>query len=308
MTAVKIGIVGFGKIARDEHVPAIARHPDAELVAVASRNAKADGVANYPDLETMLAEQPELDAIALCQPPQARFAAACTALRAGKHVFLEKPPGVTLSEVEILISLAKAQGTTLYASWHSRYADGVARAKAWAAERAITRVSINWKEDVRRWHPGQDWIWETGGFGVFDPGINALSILTEVLPEKVRLIHASLETPANRGAPIAANMAMATESGAPITASFDWRQTGPQIWQIVFEAGDERFEFVQGGDDAAHTAEGEESGIAREYRAMYRHFISLVQNGQSHVDLAPLQIVADAFLRGENAVTEAFID
>ena len=94
----------------------------------------------------------------------------------------------------------------------------------------------------------------------------------------------------------------------PITASFDWRQTGPQIWQIVFEAGDERFEFVQGGDDAAHTAEGEESGIAREYRAMYRHFISLVQNGQSHVDLAPLQIVADAFLRGENAVTAAFID
>ena len=134
MTAVKIGIVGFGKIARDEHVPAIARHPDAELVAVASRNAKADGVANYPDLETMLAERPELDAIALCQPPQARFAAACTALRAGKHVFLEKPPGVTLSEVEILISLAKAQGTTLYASWHSRYADGVARAKAWAAD------------------------------------------------------------------------------------------------------------------------------------------------------------------------------
>lgn len=308
MTAVKIGIVGFGKIARDEHVPAIARHPDAELVAVASRNAKADGVANYPDLETMLAEQPELDAIALCQPPQARFAAACMALRAGKHVFLEKPPGVTLSEVEILISLAKAQGATLYASWHSRYADGVARAKAWAAERAITRVSINWKEDVRLWHPGQDWIWETGGFGVFDPGINALSILTEVLPEKVRLIRASLETPANRGAPIAANIAMETESGAPITASFDWRQTGPQIWKIVFEAGDERFEFVQGGDDAAHTAEGEESGIAREYRAMYRHFISLVQNGQSHVDLAPLQIVADAFLRGENAVTAAFID
>ena len=59
MTKLKIGLVGFGKIARDEHVPAIAVHPEAELIAVASRNAKADGVANYPDLESMLAGEPD---------------------------------------------------------------------------------------------------------------------------------------------------------------------------------------------------------------------------------------------------------
>ena len=54
MTKLKIGLVGLGKIARDEHVPAIAVHPEAELIAVASRNAKAEGVANYADLESML--------------------------------------------------------------------------------------------------------------------------------------------------------------------------------------------------------------------------------------------------------------
>lgn len=308
MTKLKIGLVGFGKIARDEHVPAIAVHPGAELIAVASRNAKADGVANYPDLETMLAGEPDLDAIALCQPPQVRFAAARMALLAGKHVFLEKPPGATLSEVEALISLAQEQRVTLYASWHSRFAPDVECAKAWAAERTITRVTINWKEDVRRWHPGQDWIWEPGGFGVFDPGINALSILTEVISEPVRLTDASILIPANRGAPIAAGMNMETASGAPMTAAFDWRQTGPQIWQIIFEAGDERFDFVQGGDDAANTAEGEESGLSSEYRAMYRRFVSLVKNGLSDVDLAPLRLVADAFLIGRMTTTDAFHD
>lgn len=306
MTVVKMGLLGLGKIAQDEHLPAIAVHPEAELIAVASRNAKAEGVANYPDLASMLAGKPELDAIILCQPPQFRYAAARTALLAGKHVFLEKPPGATLSEVEALISLAAEQRVTLYASWHSRFAPMVERAKAWASKRSITRVTINWKEDVRLWHPGQDWIWEAGGFGVFDPGINALSILTEVLPEQVRLIDASMLIPTNRAAPIAADLDMETASGAPISAAFDWRQTGPQIWEIIFEAGDERFDFVQGGEDAANAAPGEESGLASEYRAMYRRFVSLVQAGESDVDLAPLRLVADAFMRGRINQTGPF--
>ncbi len=306
MTVLKMGLVGLGKIARDEHVPSIAAHPSAELVAVASRNATAQGVANYPDLTAMLAGEPDLDAIILCQPPQYRFAAARDAILAGKHVFMEKPPGATVSEVEALIALSRVHNVSLYASWHSRFAPNVDKAKAWAATREITRVKITWKEDVLRWHPGQDWIWEAGGFGVFDPGINALSILTEVLAEPVRLKGAQLHIPANKAAPIAADLNMETTSGAPITAAFDWRQTGPQIWDIVFEAGDEQFHFAQSGDDAAHTAPDEESSLGHEYRDMYRRFVDLIQSGQSDVDLAPLHLVADAFLRGRIDWTDPF--
>ena len=303
---IRIGIVGFGKIAQDEHVPAIAVHPDAELIAVASRNAQADGLPNYQSLEEMLAAHPEMDAVALCQPPQFRYQAARTALLAGKHVFLEKPPGATLSEVEALIAIARAQGVSLYASWHSRHAAQVAQTKAWVAGRTLTAIRIDWKEDVRRWHPGQDWIWEAGGFGVFDPGINALSILTEVLPERVRLIDAELTTPSNRAAPIAANLSLEAMSGTPIHVEFDWRQTGEQTWRIHFTSQDGDFTFAQGGIDAANTEEGEDSALGEEYRAMYRRFVELVQAGQSDVDLAPLQIVADAFLRGRSIATEAF--
>ncbi|BBI53534.1 hypothetical protein HORIV_59550 [Vreelandella olivaria] len=96
---------------------------------------------------------------------------------------MKKPPGATLSEVEDLIATAAKQGVSLFAAWHSRFAPGVAQAKQWLRERQVQRVEIEWKEDVRVWHPGQAWIWQPGGMGVFDPGINALSIATEILPQ-----------------------------------------------------------------------------------------------------------------------------
>ena len=65
-------------------------------------------------------------------------------------------------------------------------------------------LKVTWKEDVRHWHPGQEWIWEPGGFGVFDPGINALSIVTKILPEPIFADSATIEVPANTATPIAA--------------------------------------------------------------------------------------------------------
>ena len=52
---LKLGLVGIGKIARDQHLPALAADPRFELVACASRNARVDGVANFADVETLLA-------------------------------------------------------------------------------------------------------------------------------------------------------------------------------------------------------------------------------------------------------------
>ena len=124
MAPIRVAIVGVGKIARDQHVPSIAASPDFELVATASRNGRIEGVPAFPDIETLLAKADGLDAIALCMPPGPRHAAALTALRAGKHVLLEKPPGATLSELDDLVALAEKQRVSLFATWHSRFAAG----------------------------------------------------------------------------------------------------------------------------------------------------------------------------------------
>ncbi|MEH3117289.1 MAG: Gfo/Idh/MocA family oxidoreductase [Methylorubrum populi] len=306
-TPIRIGLVGLGKIARDQHLPVIAASPDFTLAAVASRNAGLDAVPNYPTLDAMLAAPVLLDAVAMCQPPQVRFAAARTAIEAGRHVFLEKPPGATLAEVELLRDAARANGVSLFASWHSRCAPGVEPARRWLATRRIRAVTIAWKEDVRHWHPGQDWIWEPGGMGVFDPGINALSIATHVLPPFF-LTDAVLSVPENRQAPVAAELTFADAEGTPIRGEFDWRQTGPQTWDIRVEAEDGILLLSEGGsrltvDGVAQVLEPE-----GEYRGLYDRFAELVRTGESDVDLRPLIHVADAFLRERRRSVAAFED
>ena len=305
---LRVGLIGFGKIARDQHLPAIAATQGIELVATASRNSRAEGLPGYRDIDELVAGEPNLDAVIMCQPPQFRYAAARRALAAGKHVFLEKPPGATLSEVEALITLARAQGVCLFASWHSRYAPAVAPARAWLETRTLRRASIVWKEDVRHWHPGQTWIFEAGGFGVFDPGINALSILTEVIGQPVRLVEADLETPINRAAPIGARLVLETASGAPIEAQFDFRQTGQQTWDISFETDGEVLRLSEGGHKLAINGQHQTLAAETEYLTMYRHFVDLARTGRVDVDLAPLRLVADAFLSGRNRPTEPFVD
>ena len=178
---MKIALVGIGKIARDQHVPALAADPNWELAATVSRSGTVDGVQSFTDFADMLAARPDIGVVSLCLPPQPRLAYAQAALQAGRHLMLEKPPGQTLAEVHGLTALAQSMGKTLFATWHSRMAHGVPAAKAWLAGKTISRAHITWREDVRKWHPGQDWVFEPGGMGVFDPGINALSIMTEIV-------------------------------------------------------------------------------------------------------------------------------
>ncbi|WP_076071634.1 Gfo/Idh/MocA family protein [Sphingomonas montana] len=306
--AIRIGIVGLGKIARDQHVPVITASPDFTLAAVASRSGGLPDLPYHHDIAAMLADGDAIDAVALCQPPQARYEAARAAILAGKHVFLEKPPGATLSEVKTLADLARDHGVSLFASWHSRYASGVAAAKDWIAGRVIRSVSVAWKEDVRVWHPGQAWIWEPGGLGVFDPGINALSIVTHILPRPFFLLDGTLSFPANRGAPIAADLTFRDETGVPITAAFDWRQTGPQTWDIRVETDDGALVLSKGGSVLTIAGMVQETAPEAEYRGLYDRFAALVARRESDVDVSPLRHVADAYLRSARVVVAAFED
>ncbi|MGX1170407.1 D-galactose 1-dehydrogenase [Bradyrhizobium sp. USDA 372] len=308
MTDLRIAIVGFGKIARDQHVAAIAATPGAMLAAVASRNASLPGVPHFATIEELLQKGPPIDAVSLCTPPQVRRVQAAAALAAGKHVMLEKPPGTGVAELDPLIAMAAGAKRTLFATWHSRYAPAVEPARQWLAERCINSVHISWKEDVRVWHPGQGWIWEPGGLGVFDPGINALSILTRILPKPVFVTAAELAFPANCQAPIAANLNLTDISGLPVTAEFDFRQTGPQSWDILVETDQGRLTLSSGGARMAVDGKVLAEGPDQEYRGLYRRFVELAAAGASDVDLTPLRLVADAFLLGKRTIVEPFVD
>ena len=307
LAPIRIGLIGMGKIARDQHLPAIAENEAVMLAATMSPNSPGvDGLPHFRTLDALLAEA-DVDAVALCSSPQVRYGLAAAALDAGKHVFLEKPPGATLSEVAALKAQAAVACVTLFASWHSRYAAGVEPARTWLADKAIHRAHISWREDVRHWHPGQAWIWEAGGLGVFDPGINALSIATRIWPSPLYLESATLSLPANRAAPIAADLMLRDAAGRAVSMDLDWRQTGTQTWDITVETDAGTLTLSDGG--AVHTVAGVTRRDAdREYPALYRRFVELVRAGVSEVDVAPFRLVADAFLRGQRQMVDAFED
>ena len=304
MAREKLALVGIGKIATDQHVPALADSPDWELAATVSRHGTVSGVEAFTDIGDMLAARPGIGTVSLCLPPVPRFAAAQAVLRAGRNLMLETPPGATLAEVHALHDLARAHGVSIFATWHSRMAHAVGAAKRWLAGRSIHEGRIIWREDVRKWHPGQDWIFEAGGMGVFDPGINALSILTEILPAPVHLTGAALDFPANRQAPIAARLDL---SGG-ISADFDFRQEGPQTWDMEFATDAGLMALRMGGNILeidGQRAEGQDS-IMGEYPALYARMAELVRGVASDMDLSPMVLVADAFTLGRRNIVETF--
>ncbi len=311
-TAIRIGIVGFGKIAKDQHVPALSANPAYELVAVTSRSHPGSpGILTFRELADMLKDTPRLDAVSFCTPPQGRYALARQALEHGVHVMLEKPPCATVREIEDLAALARKSGLALFASWHSRAAAAVETARQWLATRTIRRIAVSWKEDVRHWHPGQTWIWQPGGLGVFDPGINALSVLTAIHPRTVLIREAVLYFPANCAAPIAASLELTDADDLSIHAEFDFRQTGEQTWDIVVETDGGELRLRHGG--AILQIDGREvpaapTALAGEYPSLYEHFAQLVRTRSVDADVAPLQLVADAFLVGRRETVDPFYE
>jgi D-galactose 1-dehydrogenase len=305
---IKIAIVGLGKIARDQHIPSLKSSAAFELIAVASPHGKLNGVPSFGDIETLLHAIPEVEAVALCTTPQVRYEIARYALLHGRHVLLEKPPGVTVSEVLALVDLAKQRGVTLFASWHSRHARAVEQARVWLAGRKILSVVITWKEDVRVWHPAQPWIWKAGGLGVFDPGINALSILTGIVPGTLALRDAELRYPSNCETPIAARLSLTDPRGAMTHVELDFLQTGPQTWNIYVETDAGRLSLTMGGNVMTVDNEPVATAQTTEYANLYAHFEELVRRRCIDVDVAPLQLVADAFLCGRRVDVEPFIE
>lgn len=297
---LRLALVGIGKIARDQHLPAIAASADFELVAAVSRHATVAGVANFADIDALIASGLRVDAVSIATPPLGRHLIAASALAAGWHVMLEKPPGATLAEVS---TLPPGAGL-LFASWHSREAAGVAAAKTWLAGKAVTGGQVTWREDIRKWHPGQDWILAAGGLGVFDPGINALSIVTALLPA-VRVSAATLWFPRGRQAPIAAVITLAAGEAA-LSCDFDFRETGVEQWTIELTTESGTLTLSEGGARLAIDGVAVPVPVHAEYPGLYRRFAELIAAGRSDVDLRPLELVADAFLIGERRMVAPF--
>ena len=246
----RIAIAGVGKIARDQHIPHIAANPDFEFVAAITRGDVDAGVPSFHNVPEMMAAGLGVEAIAICTPPISRMALLADAFAAKLDVLMEKPPAATLTEAEHFTAMASEAECLLYQTWHSREAAAVEPARAWLQGKTIHSVTVDWLEDVRVWHPGQGWVWEPG-IGVFDPGINALSVISRILPGPLMVQSSQLDFPANKAAPIAARLSVTNPAGTSIAVNFDWDQKGPQTWDIAIRTDAGTLQLSRGASQMA---------------------------------------------------------
>lgn len=305
-SAFKIAIVGYGKIAVDEHRPAIDRARDFELAAIVTKGAATAALPVFSDLAGLFDKGPAVDCVALCVPTSARFALAVGALDAGKHVLLEKPPAVTLEEIETLRQKAAAKGLSLFAAWHSRFSPGVATARDLLSDAHIRSVRLTWKEDVRRWHPDQSWIFEPESLGVFDMGINGLSLASAVLPGSFAVQGARLAYPENRRVPVTAELDIAMAGCDAFTAAFDWNHEGADDKALEVETDRGMLLLDRSGERLAFNGALLLDRRQREYEAVYSRFAALIGSGESDVDAIPLRHVEEALSTAVRKTTGPF--
>jgi predicted dehydrogenase len=131
-TPIRAAVIGYGLAGRVFHCPFISALPGLELSAIAFRSAesasKSTAAADYPatriltSIDKAIAD-PNLDLIVVATPNDSHFELAAQALRAAKHVVVDKPMASSSAEVRELITLATQHGKIL-APFHNRRFDG----------------------------------------------------------------------------------------------------------------------------------------------------------------------------------------
>jgi predicted dehydrogenase len=133
---LRIGVLGCGPIAQFAHFEAVRKAKNAELYAICDladdlRTKMAaihDPKVSYSSYEQMLAD-PNVDAVIIATSDQFHIPAALQAVKAGKHVLVEKPLGVTIEEILELREVIKKANVTLQVGNMKRFDPGIKFAK-----------------------------------------------------------------------------------------------------------------------------------------------------------------------------------
>lgn len=147
-------LVGFGQVAEWAHLPALNTRPEFALVAVAEplpeRRARArellPRIRLYPDLNTLLDQEPDLDFVDLCTPPGSHTMLALAALKRRCHVLCEKPLALAAPDFRELKKAAIQADAALVTVHNWKYAPLLARVTKLVHAGAIGRVhQLTWE-------------------------------------------------------------------------------------------------------------------------------------------------------------------
>lgn len=174
MPHVHVGFIGAGSLANAMHYPSVAAFEDVSIAAICDLNeerlnATADkyGVKRrYANYRRML-DEVDLDAVYVIMPPVFLRPIVLDCLAAGKHVFMEKPPGTSTAEAQEMANAARAHDRLTMVAFNRRFSRVVAEAKRLVDARGpITQCMV----EFHKYHLG-DAEWDYYGVGMFETDV-----------------------------------------------------------------------------------------------------------------------------------------
>ncbi|WP_333901058.1 oxidoreductase [Enterobacter wuhouensis] len=143
--SIRVGLIGYGYAGKTFHAPLIAGTPGMTLAAVSSSDA-AKVHADWPNVPVVsepkhLFNDPNIDLIVIPTPNDTHFPLAKAALEAGKHVVVDKPFTVTLSQARELEALAKSLGRLLTVFHNRRWDSDFLTVKALLSEGTLGEIA-----------------------------------------------------------------------------------------------------------------------------------------------------------------------
>jgi len=299
--------VGYGSIGRLYHeiLSAPTRPIDLEVTAIA--DPQRLGSVGTPSLDVYQDYRRLLDrgveVVLIATPPSTHFAIARHALEAGAHVLVEKPATHSRAHCDQLVAVSESAGRVLFFAYHARYAHSVAVARERLAEREVRSASAVYREDVLRFHSPDSWVHSEGV--LWDSGINALSVLTHVLPEvtALRATEARVGAANDRGGESSALVrGEVTTAGhvAVLELDLDSSYTGPEERRFIVETSEGTMTLDLAAD--ALFEEGtpivvpgaEPNSLRREYQYLLAHFATSLSAFRSECGCGEIEFLEKA--------------
>ena len=185
---VGFGIVGLGMVA-DFHAQAIAVVKGAKLVGVASRNAgkiqvfaaKHHVPFQTTDLAALVA-RPDVHVVCITTPSGAHLEPALVAIRAGKHLVIEKPLEITLARTDEILRAADLAGVRIAPIFQGRFGEGARTVKAALDAGRLGRLVlastyVKWHRTAQYYTPPRGLHANDGGGAVMTQAIHSLDLL-----------------------------------------------------------------------------------------------------------------------------------
>lgn len=258
MQPIRLGCVGLGEVFQLRHLPLLKDDERVEIVAVADVREEAvrqtteqlacAGTDDWQELVT----RSDTNAVLICTPHHLHLAPAVAALRAGKHVLVEKPMAPTVEDCELMVEAAGDSDMVLMVAENYYYEPGLQKIAALLEEGAVGEVTGMrlLQANPPTYPPAGHWRWsaQCGGGVMLDPGVHHCA-LARWWGGEVERVWAHLHYPTEAGLEVEDSAEAILDFGTGVCAhiAVNWR-SGSVAWryEVQGSTGDVLYESYWG--------------------------------------------------------------